>query len=81
MMKLLKGKLHVGEGIWLPREIFEESGFKAGDNVKIVITRHGILIMPEKYDLVDLMSGLSPVRKRYDETEYYEQIADRNEKA
>jgi len=73
-MKLLKGKLHIRESIGLPKEIFEKSGFKAGDNVKIMITKYGILIMPEKYDLVDLMSGLSPVRKRYDETEYYELI-------
>ena len=46
-MVLLKGKLHAGEGIKLPREVLESSGLRDGD--------------------VDLMSGLSPVRRRYDE--------------
>ena len=73
-MVLLKGKLHAGEGIKLPREVLESSGLREGDEVKVVIMRRGVLIMPEKHDLVDLMSGLSPVRKRYDEAEYYEQL-------
>ena len=80
-MRFLKGRIQAGEGVSLPKKIFEESGFKAGDEVKIVITKHGIFIMPERFDLVDLMSGLSSTRRKYDETEYYEQIGGRNEKA
>ena len=78
-MGLLRSRyrLHVGEYIALPREVIERSCLREGDKVKVVIMRRGVLIIPEGYDLVDLMSGLSPLRRGYDEAEYYEQLGSR----
>jgi len=50
-MGLLRSRyrLHVGECIALPREVIERSCLREGDEVKVVIMRRGVLIIPEGY--------------------------------
>jgi hypothetical protein len=76
---VIEERVLAGDKITLPPQILKEAFLKSGELVKIITTNHGILIMPKSLDIVDVVAGIFPSSKRYDEGNYYTQLRMRNE--
>lgn len=59
--------------IILPKGFRKRTGLKS-KNIRIIITVRGILLIPEEHYIVDLMQGLSSIKRQYSKEDYYTEI-------